>query len=65
MFHKKGAFNIIIFVTIDSKLQRYYSTYRSKKYDPNSWKDHLRIDKIREVEGNCSLIMEKFGYIHI
>ena len=47
----------------DSKLEQYYSTYRTANHDIFHWKKELNLTKIREVEVKCQEFMTKSGYV--
>ena len=45
-----------------TKVNSYYSTYRTADNDIYKWKKELSLEKIRYVEENCVDLMQKFGY---
>ena len=45
-----------------TKVNSYYSTYRTADNDIYKWKKELSLEKIRYVEENCVELMQTVGY---
>ena len=39
-----------------------FDTKRSTDFNPNSWKDKLSDERLKEIEVDCRDIMKRFGY---
>ena len=39
-----------------------FSTFRSKSFNPNTWKKDLTVNKIQEIEKDCEEFMKLTGY---